>query len=356
MKKRILFTGGGSAGHVTVNTALIPYFESEGWDITYIGSEDGIEKEIITEQFPHIPYKSISSGKLRRYFSWKNFSDPFRVMKGVFDALSIIRKVKPDIIFSKGGFVSVPVVMAAKIAKIPVAIHESDVTPGLANKLAVPFATKIFTTFPETVQSLPSEKSLCAGAIIREELFTGDASEGKRLTGYYDELPILMIMGGSLGARKINEAVRGNLQELLSQFQIIHICGKGNVDDSLTQKGYRQYEFIKSELPHYLAMTDFVISRAGSNSIFEFLALKKPMLLIPLSREASRGDQILNANSFVKHGYAMKLEEEDLNEESFMASVNELKANRDTLIHHMDKGEKAFTIQDMYKELSTMSR
>ena len=356
MKKRILFTGGGSAGHVTVNTALIPYFESEGWDITYIGSEDGIEKEIITEQFPHIPYKSISSGKLRRYFSWKNFSDPFRVMKGVFDALSIIRKVKPDIIFSKGGFVSVPVVMAAKIAKIPVAIHESDVTPGLANKLAVPFATKIFTTFPETVQSLPSEKSLCAGAIIREELFTGDASEGKRLTGYYDELPILMIMGGSLGARKINEAVRGNLQELLSQFQIIHICGKGNVDDSLTQKGYRQYEFIKGELPHYLAMTDFVISRAGSNSIFEFLALKKPMLLIPLSREASRGDQILNANSFVKHGYAMKLEEEDLNEESFMASVNELKANRDTLIHHMDKGEKAFTIQDMYKELSTMSR
>ncbi|MBW3113172.1 MULTISPECIES: undecaprenyldiphospho-muramoylpentapeptide beta-N-acetylglucosaminyltransferase [Bacillaceae] len=356
MTKRILFTGGGSAGHVTVNTALIPYFESEGWDITYIGSEDGIEKEIITEQFPHIPYKSISSGKLRRYFSWKNFSDPFRVMKGVFDALSIIRKVKPDIIFSKGGFVSVPVVMAAKIAKIPVAIHESDVTPGLANKLAVPFATKIFTTFPETVQSLPSEKSLCAGAIIREELFTGDASEGKRLTGYYDELPILMIMGGSLGARKINEAVRGNLQELLSQFQIIHICGKGNVDDSLTQKGYRQYEFIKGELPHYLAMTDFVISRAGSNSIFEFLALKKPMLLIPLSREASRGDQILNANSFVKHGYAMKLEEEELNEESFLSSVNALKANRESMIHHMDKGEKAFTIQDMYNELSTMSR
>ncbi|MBN8190610.1 undecaprenyldiphospho-muramoylpentapeptide beta-N-acetylglucosaminyltransferase [Bacillus sp. NTK074B] len=354
--KRILFTGGGSAGHVTVNTALIPYFEKEGWDITYIGSEDGIERDIITEQFPHIPYKSISSGKLRRYFSWKNFSDPFRVMKGVFDALSIIRKVKPDIIFSKGGFVSVPVVMAAKIAKIPVAIHESDVTPGLANKLAVPFATKIFTTFPETVKSLPSEKSLCAGAIIREELFTGDASEGKRLTGYYNELPILMIMGGSLGARKINEAVRGNLQELLLQFQIIHICGKGNVDDFLTQKGYRQYEFIKGELPHYLAMTDFVISRAGSNSIFEFLALKKPMLLIPLSREASRGDQILNANSFVKHGYAMKLEEEDLNEESFMASVNELKANRDTMIQHMDKGEKAFTIQDMYKELSTMSR
>lgn len=356
MKKRILFTGGGSAGHVTVNTALIPHFEKEGWDITYIGSEDGIEKEIITEQFPHIPYKSISSGKLRRYFSWKNFSDPFRVMKGVFDALSVIRKTKPDIIFSKGGFVSVPVVMAAKMAKVPVAIHESDVTPGLANKLAVPFATKIFTTFPETVQSLPSEKSLCAGAIIREELFTGDTREGKRLTGYYEDKPVLMIMGGSLGARKINEAVRGNLEELLTAFQIIHICGKGNVDESLVQKGYRQYEFIKGELPHYLAMTDFVISRAGSNSIFEFLALKKPMLLIPLSREASRGDQILNANSFVKHGYAIKLEEEELNEKSFLAGVNELKSNRDIMIRNMEKGEKAYTIQDMYEVLSSMSR
>ncbi len=356
MSKRILFTGGGSAGHVTVNTALIPHFEKEGWDITYIGSEDGIEKEIITEQFPHIPYESISSGKLRRYFSWKNFSDPFRVMKGVFDALSVIRKTKPDIIFSKGGFVSVPVVMAAKIAKIPVAIHESDVTPGLANKLAVPFATKIFTTFPETVHSLPSEKSLCAGAIIREELFSGDASEGKRLAGYYDEKPVLMIMGGSLGARKINEAVRGNLDELLSRFQIIHICGKGNIDEAYTQKGYRQYEFIKSELPHYLAMTDYVISRAGSNSIFEFLALKKPMLLIPLSREASRGDQILNADSFVKHGYALKLEEEKLNQESFLMKVNELTGSRDTIIHNMEKGQKAYTIQDMYEELSTMAR
>lgn len=356
MKKRILFTGGGSAGHVTVNTALIPHFEREGWDITYIGSEDGIEKEIITEQFPHIPYKSISSGKLRRYFSWKNFSDPFRVMKGVFDALSVIRKTKPDIIFSKGGFVSVPVVMAAKMAKVPVAIHESDVTPGLANNLAVPFATKIFTTFPETVQSLPSEKSLCAGAIIREELFMGDAREGKRLTGYYEDKPVLMIMGGSLGARKINEAVRGNLEELLTAFQIIHICGKGNVDESLVQKGYRQYEFIKGELPHYLAMTDFVISRAGSNSIFEFLALKKPMLLIPLSREASRGDQILNANSFVKHGYAIKLEEEELDEKSFLDGVNELKSNRDNMIRNMEKGEKAYTIQDMYDVLSSMSR
>ncbi|MCA1054504.1 undecaprenyldiphospho-muramoylpentapeptide beta-N-acetylglucosaminyltransferase [Rossellomorea aquimaris] len=356
MTKHILFTGGGSAGHVTVNTALIPQFEKEGWQVTYIGSEDGIEKEIITDQFPHIPYKSISSGKLRRYFSWKNFTDPFRVMKGVMDALSVIRKTKPDIIFSKGGFVSVPVVMAAKMAKVPVAIHESDVTPGLANKLAVPFATKIFTTFPETVKSLPKDKSLCAGAIIREELFKGDKAEGKRLSGYYEDKPVLMIMGGSLGARKINEAVRSNLTQLLDAFQIIHICGKGNIEEQYEQKGYRQYEFIKADLPHYLAMTDYVISRAGSNSIFEFLALKKPMLLIPLSREASRGDQILNANSFVKHGYALKLEEEELTKETFMNKVNELQGSGEKILSNMKNGQKAFTIQDMVRELSSMSK
>lgn len=356
MSKRILFTGGGSAGHVTVNTALIPHFEKEGWAITYIGSKDGIEKEIITDQFPHIPYKEISSGKLRRYFSWKNFSDPFRVMKGVLEALSIIRKTKPDIIFSKGGFVSVPVVMAAKIAKVPVAIHESDVTPGLANKLAVPFATKIFSTFPETVNVLPAEKSICAGAIIREELFTGDEKEGRRLTGYHNLKPVLMIMGGSLGARKINEAVRSNLGDLLNHFQIVHICGKGNVEPHIEQPGYKQYEFIKGDLPHYLAMTDFVISRAGSNSIFEFLALKKPMLLIPLSREASRGDQILNANSFVKHGYALKLEEEEVTAETFLQHVKELESKRDEYVSAMENADKAYTIQDMYEELSTMSK
>ncbi|MFD2680538.1 undecaprenyldiphospho-muramoylpentapeptide beta-N-acetylglucosaminyltransferase [Bacillus seohaeanensis] len=356
MSKHILFTGGGSAGHVTVNTALIPFFEKKGWDISYIGSRAGIENEIITDQFPHIPFYGISSGKLRRYFSWKNFTDPFLVMKGVMDALSVIRKTKPDIIFSKGGFVSVPVVMAAKIAGIPVAIHESDVTPGLANKLAVPFATKIFTTFPETVKALPENKTLCAGSIIREELFTGDDKEGKRLTGYFDQKPILMIMGGSLGAKKINESVRENLKELLKSFQIVHICGKGNIEPSFKEQGYKQFEFIKGELPHYLAMTDFVISRAGSNSIFEFLALKKPMLLIPLSREASRGDQILNANSFVKQGFALKLEEEELTPQSFMEKVKELQSNKAAFIKNMEKAPKAYTIQDMYEELTSMAK
>ncbi|WP_409251045.1 undecaprenyldiphospho-muramoylpentapeptide beta-N-acetylglucosaminyltransferase [Bacillus sp. SCS-153A] len=356
MSKHILFTGGGSAGHVTVNAALIPFFKKQGWKVSYIGSKDGIENEIITEQFPEIPYHGISSGKLRRYFSWKNFSDPFRVMKGLMEALTIIRKTKPDVIFSKGGFVSVPVVMAAKVSGIPTAIHESDFTPGLANKLAVPFATKIFTTFPETLNSMPADKAICAGAIIREELFAGERAEGRRLTGFYDSKPVLMIMGGSLGSRKINEAVRKNLSLLMEKYQIIHLCGKGNLDPSLEQKGYRQYEYVSTELPHFLAMTDYVISRAGSNSIFEFLALKIPMLLIPLSREASRGDQIINADSFVKQGIALKLEEEELNPDTFKQKLDELQQNSGEMITEMEKNKSSYTIEDMYNELSRLSK
>ncbi|MGD6969439.1 undecaprenyldiphospho-muramoylpentapeptide beta-N-acetylglucosaminyltransferase [Rossellomorea vietnamensis] len=356
MSKHILFTGGGSAGHVTVNAALIPFFIKQGWKVSYIGSKDGIENEIITEQFPEIPYHGISSGKLRRYFSWKNFSDPFRVMKGLMEAMGVIKKTKPDVIFSKGGFVSVPVVMAAKMSGIPTAIHESDFTPGLANKLAVPFATRIFTTFPETLNSMPADKSICAGAIIREELFSGDKAEGKRITGFYDNKPILMIMGGSLGSRKINEAVRKNLVELLKNYQIVHLCGKGNLDTSLEQKGYKQYEYVSTELPHFLEMTDFVISRAGSNSIFEFLALKKPMLLIPLSREASRGDQIINADSFVKQGIALKLEEEELSPETFKHNLDELERRSEEMILAMEKNKSSYTIEDMFNELSRLSK
>ncbi|MCP3738919.1 undecaprenyldiphospho-muramoylpentapeptide beta-N-acetylglucosaminyltransferase [Rossellomorea sp. BNER] len=355
MKKHILFTGGGSAGHVTVNTALIPYFQKNGWKTSYIGSKNGIEQEIITEQFPDIPYHGISSGKLRRYFSTKNFSDPFRVLKGLMESLKIIRKTKPDIIFSKGGFVSVPVVMAAKMKGIPVAIHESDVTPGLANKLAIPFATKIFTTFPEALQHTPEEKSICAGAIIREELFKGNPAAGRKITGFHNLKPVLMIMGGSLGSRKINDAVRQNLDSLLERYQIIHLCGKGNLDFSLQRDGYLQYEYVSSELTDFLAITDMVISRAGSNSIFEFLALKKPMLLIPLSKEASRGDQILNANSFVKQGFALKVEEEELSPQSFIRKLEELENKQTQIKTAMESGLEAYTIDDMYQVLSKMS-
>ncbi|KIL48841.1 UDP-diphospho-muramoylpentapeptide beta-N- acetylglucosaminyltransferase [Jeotgalibacillus alimentarius] len=353
--KKILFTGGGSAGHVSVNTALIPEFMKNNWQVSYIGSHDGIEKDIITKKFPEVPYYGISSGKLRRYFSMKNFTDPFKVLAGTVQAFVKIKKIKPDVIFSKGGFVSVPVLLAAKLAGVPVAIHESDVTPGLANKLAMPFATKIYTTFQDTLQYVPKEKSTCAGAIIREELFAGAREKGIAFSGIDQTKPVILVMGGSLGAKGINATVRSALPELTQHYSIIHLCGKGNKVDH-HNPDYIQYEFVSDELPDLIAAADLVISRAGSNSIFEFLALKKPMILIPLSKEASRGDQILNADSFVQQGFALKLEEENLTEETLLTAVRQLRDQQWSMIEKMDDAPPSYTITQMAEEITMLSK
>ncbi len=302
-KKRILFTGGGTAGHVIVNLALIPMFQNDGWEIDYIGSKSGIEKELIG-QLKNVTYHPISTGKLRRYMSIENFKDPFKVVAGMMQAWNIIGKRKPSVIFSKGGFVSVPVVLASKLRRVPTVIHESDYTPGLANKLAIPFARKVLATFPETVKYLPEKKAEYVGAVIREELFRGTEEKGLSFTELSKDKPILLIMGGSGGSQKINQVVRESLEQLLSSLQIIHICGRGNVDPTINKEGYVQYEYVNEELKDIFSITDYVLSRAGANAIFEFLALRIPMLLIPLSLAASRGDQIINANSFLKRGYA----------------------------------------------------
>jgi UDP-N-acetylglucosamine--N-acetylmuramyl-(pentapeptide) pyrophosphoryl-undecaprenol N-acetylglucosamine transferase len=321
--KRILFTGGGSAGHVIVNLALIPVFQREGWEIDYIGSKNGIERDLIG-QLDQVTYYPISTGKLRRYMSLENIKDPFKVMKGTFEAWRIIGKRKPAVIFSKGGFVSVPVILASKLRGVTAVIHESDYTPGLANKLAIPFANKILATFPETINYLPEKKAEYVGAVIRDELFQGDKSKGLALCGFTREKPVLLIMGGSGGAQKINETVRDSLDTLLNQFQIVHICGKDKVDQSIQKKGYVQFEYVHEELKDIFAVTDFVLSRAGSNAIYEFLALHIPMLLIPLSKEASRGDQIINAKSFKEKNYARVLEEENLTKETLVKELDKL--------------------------------
>lgn len=349
-QQTIILTGGGTAGHVSLNQAIIPSLLELGYDVHYIGSEQGIEKELIGEAFPQVPFYGISSGKLRRYFSMKNFTDPFRVLAGVMQAFRIIKKVKPQVIFSKGGFVSVPVVMAAKMASIPVVIHESDVTPGLANKIALPFASHIFTIFEETLQHLPKEKATCTGSIIRQELFSGDKGKGLAVCGFTSKKPVLLVMGGSLGSVVLNDALRHNLPELLQTFQIIHLCGKGNVDKALdAMPGYKQFEYVTTELPHLLHAADFIVSRAGSNSIFEFLALDKPMLLIPLSAQKSRGDQILNANLFKKQGYAEVLEEEALTKETFMTSLHTLMKRKSEMIDTMKKTQTPKTPEEMAK-------
>lgn len=344
MRKKIVFTGGGSAGHVTLNLALIPFFQKEGWEISYIGSVNGIERELISN-VAGVTYYPIATGKLRRYFDWKNIKDPFKVVKGSYQAYRLLKKLKPDIVFSKGGFVSVPVIIASKLNKIPSIIHESDVTPGLANKIAIPFVTKVCVTFKDTISYIKEkEKVVHTGAIVREEMLKGNREIGLKNYHFQSNKPVLLIMGGSLGSKKINEMIRANINELLELFQIVHICGKGNCKHTLYQPGYKQVEYLIDELPDVLAMTDIVVSRAGANSIFEFLALHKPMLLIPLTKEQSRGDQIINADSFRRAGYAEVIQEEQLTTELFLSTIKQVFDNREQYKNKMSEYDGDFSI------------
>ena len=332
--KRIILTGGGTAGHVTPNIALLPRLKELEYDIHYIGSYNGIEKELI-EQFG-IPYHGISSGKLRRYFSLQNFTDPFRVIKGFREAHKLIKLLRPNVIFSKGGFVSVPVVLAGKKRKIPTIIHESDMTPGLDNKISIPSATKVCCNFPETVKLLPADKAVLTGSPIRQELLSGDKQHALNFTGLDESKPVILIVGGSLGAAAVNEAIRRILPSLLKDFHVIHLCGRGKLDPSLNHlNGYVQYEYIKDELKDLFALSDIVISRAGANAICELLALHKPNLLIPLSASASRGDQLLNARSFERQGFSAVMEEEQLTDTNLLTAVRSLYKNRTQYVSAM---------------------
>jgi len=351
--KKIILTGGGTAGHVTPNLALVPSLKERNYDIHYIGSYQGIERKLI--EGAGIPYDGISSGKFRRYFDFKNFSDPFRVLKGYWEALRLIKNYKPDVVFSKGGFVAVPVVLAAKHCKVPVIIHESDMTPGLANRLSITSATKICCNFPETLPYLPKEKAVLTGSPIRKELLMGDRQTGLKYARLSANRPVILIIGGSLGSVTVNTALRGILPKLLKNYQVIHICGKGNLDESLIgMEGYVQYEYVDAPLKHLFAAADLMISRAGANSICEILALRKPNILIPLSAAASRGDQILNARSFAKQGFSSLLEEEHLTGDSLLQAISETFANRQTFISKMEKSvlhNAVDTIIDMIESL-----
>lgn len=336
--KRIVLTGGGTAGHVTPNIALLPDLKKNGYEIHYIGSYDGIERKLI-EEFG-IPYYGISSGKLRRYFDPKNFSDPFKVIKGYREASSLLKKLRPNIVFSKGGFVSVPVVLAAKRHHIPCIIHESDITPGLANKICIPCANKVCANFPETLNHLPADKAVLTGSPIRSELFTGSREKGLRFCGFTNKKPVILIIGGSLGSVVINNSVREILPKLLENFQVIHLCGKDKIDETLKNTpGYVQFEYIKKELRDLFAASDLIISRAGANAICELLALRKPNILIPLSAASSRGDQILNAESFERQGFSYVLKEENLNSKTLLEAVYNLYEERDTYIDTMNLSE-----------------
>ena len=350
MGKTIILTGGGTAGHVTPNRALIPLLQKDGWTIHYIGSHTGIERELIA-QFPDVTYHGISSGKLRRYLDLKNISDPFRVLAGAFQARKIVRQLKPQVIFSKGGFVTVPVVWAGASCKVPVVVHESDLTPGLANKLAIPMCRRLCTTFPEAAKAA-GEKGVCTGSPIRPSLYDGVREKGLAFAGLPGKKPVLLMMGGSLGAQAINQAVDGCLDRLLESYEIIHLRGKGGLNPELSDKmGYVQYEYIQEELPDLLAAADLILSRAGANAIWEFAALNKPMLLIPLPLSASRGDQILNAQSFVKQGFARSLDQDNMTSDTLVEALAATWEDRETIIAAQKAGDTRGGLMRLLKEI-----
>ena len=341
--KKIILTGGGTAGHVTPNLAMVEALKQSEYEIEYIGSYEGIEKSLAADY--GLKYHGIATGKLRRYFDVKNFTDPFRVIKGFFQASKLMSEIKPDVVFSKGGFVSVPVAFAAGRKKIPVIIHESDMTPGLANKLSFKYASKICCNFPETADKLPEKKAVLTGTPIRKELFTGDKDKAKEFCGFKDDKPVILVMGGSLGAVAVNKAVRNILPELLKDFNVVHLCGKGKLDESLINtEGYIQFEYIKDELKDLFALASLVVSRAGANAICEIAALAIPNILIPLPADVSRGDQVLNATSFEKQGFSVMLDEHEITDSGLLNMINTVYNDRDKYIQAMKKSNQTDSI------------
>ncbi len=335
-KPRILFTGGGSAGHVTLNLALIPWFLQQGWDVFYIGSYGGMEQDLVA-RFPEVRYYGILTGKLRRYFSWQNFGDMVKIPLGCLQACLKVHQINPDIIFSKGGFVSFPVVVGGFVNRKKIFMHESDITPGLANKMSLPFVSTFFTTFPETKRMIKQkQKVICIGPVLSDRLFDGNREKGAALAGLTTDKPTIMVIGGSLGAKSLNEAVAQNLPAILSKYQLVHIAGKNGYNPDLKGRGYIQYEYVDAGLKDLLALADVVVSRAGSNSIFELASLCKPMILVPLPSTASRGEQSLNAQSFADKGYAEIIADEDIAKpEIILPMLDKVYAKRISYIQKM---------------------
>jgi len=335
--KKIILTGGGTSGHVTPNIALLEKL-SKKYEVHYIGTNDGIEKQLMSQE--DVIYHTVKAGKLRRYFSLKNFSDLFKILGGFIKSVVLIRKIKPSAVFSKGGFVTCPVVWGAWINQVPVILHESDYTPGLANKLAMPFAKNICYSFPETERYLPKEKSIMTGLPVRNLLEAGNKEAGLKYCGFNNEKPVIAVFGGSTGSVFINETIRSLLDELLKTFQICHVCGKDKLDRDFDNiQGYKQFEYIDNELKDVYGMADVLIVRGGATTLFELLMLKKPHIIIPLSRKASRGDQILNAKSFGTQGFSQSIEEEEITKEKILELIEMTYGNRQKYIGAMESAE-----------------
>lgn len=333
---KIALTGGGTAGHVVPHLAMLDNYQQKGWKTVYIGGK-GIEMELMSDL---VPYHKISVGKLRRYFSWQNFIDVFKVIAGTLKSIYLLAIEKPDIIFSKGGFVSVPVAFAGYLLRIPVVTHESDFSPGLATKIVQRFARRVVYAFPETVKYLQKDKSIHVGTPIRSDLFSGNRTRGVEYCGFdpNDNRKVVLFMGGSLGAQRLNETLAGALEVLTRSYRIIHLAGRGKKNIVDIPGSYIGFEYVKDELKDLFSLADLVVARAGANSIFEFLALQKPMLLIPLE-VGSRGDQLHNAGAFDKMGWAKTLREKDLHVESLVNHIRQLDDGADAMVSKQSQAE-----------------
>jgi UDP-N-acetylglucosamine--N-acetylmuramyl-(pentapeptide) pyrophosphoryl-undecaprenol N-acetylglucosamine transferase len=332
-------TGGGTAGHVLPAVPVMAALRERGCEVAFVGSTSGLEEELLAGE--NVRYFGIASGKLRRYFSLENLGDAFRVLRGVVDAYRVLGRYRPDVVFSKGGFVSFPVVFAAWLKRVPVVAHESDLTPGLANRLALPFLRTLCVNFPDTRPGRFSGRVVHTGTPIRAALLQGDRERGRRLLEIDDERPVLLVTGGSLGADALNAAVREALPRLLERMHVVHVCGPGKTAP-LTLPGYRQFEYVRDEWGDMLAAADLVLSRAGANTLFELLSLRKLNVLVPLSKRASRGDQLENAAYAEARGLSLVIEEEALTVDALVAALERLLAERAERLERL----RAFVVPD----------
>lgn len=339
----IVLTGGGTAGHCTPHLAILPYLKKDFDNIYYVGSENGIEKEIIKNT--DIPYFSVTCAKLNRNLNAKNLFIPFKVAKGIFQAGKILDRIKPDVVFSKGGYVSLPTVVAAKQRNVPVIAHESDYTMGLANKISAKFCKKILTSFPSTAKEIKNGEFV--GPPLRKSLFAPSKSDVVGNFGFSGERPILLVTGGSQGAKALNDVVCKALPELTAKYDVIHLCGKNNLMQNPPKKGYYQAEFL-NKIENAFACATVCVTRAGSNTLFELMSLKTPCVLVPLPKGASRGDQILNASYFQQKGLAYVISQENLTEDSLIFAIDSVFANRYNLKRNFEK----YPIKDASRQIS----
>lgn len=350
--RKIILTGGGTAGHVTPHLSILPSLIKE-YEIHYIGSISGIERDIINK-YKYITYHPITTVKFERSLTLKNLLIPFKLFKGIRQSKKIIKELKPSIIFSKGGFVSVPVCYAAHSLKVPIVGHESDYSMGLANKLIYKKCNSMCFSFKDT-QSKYIKKGVYAGSPIRESIYQGNKEKIVKQYNLDDTMPTLLMFGGSLGAKAINEMVFLCCEELSKKFNILHIVGKGNLNSKIKISNYHQIEFTNN-IEDYFACANIVISRAGSNSIFELCAIQKPMLLIPLPKDSSRGDQILNAEYLEKQNLCLVLFQENMTKETFIKSIIELYQNRYFYINNLKRQPNFNGTKKILEEIKKYSK